>query len=69
MDLPRERYSSPEEAAISSYPPAASARVVRVEPLDDRHVDVIVDTNPSHLMRVHCEMEGGTWYVTGDIVE
>ena len=54
MDVPRERYSSPEEAAISSYPSAASARVVRVEPLDDGHVDVIVDSDPSYLMRVHC---------------
>lgn len=50
---------------MSSFPVAAALRIVRVEPVDDPHVEVIVDTEPSHPMRVHCELDGGGWYVMG----
>jgi hypothetical protein len=62
-------HATPEEAALSSYSAAAQARVVRVERLNDERVDVIVDTDPSHPMRVHTYMERGRWHDGGDIVE
>jgi hypothetical protein len=57
---------TPEQAAVESFPPLAKARVVRVLKVDDRYVQVIVDTEPSHQMRVHCEKSGELWYVTAD---
>jgi hypothetical protein len=62
-------FATPEQAAVASFPPSASARVVRVEVKDATHVDVIVDTEPSHLMRVHCQRRGNNWYEAGEIVE
>jgi hypothetical protein len=62
-------FATPEQAAVASFPPNASARVVRVEPIDEEKVDVIVDTEPSHPMRVHCERHGDSWYEAGEIVE
>ena len=62
-------YARPEDAALASYPPKACARVIRVEAIDEAQVDVIVDTEPSHLMRVYCRRRGGLWYDDGDIVE
>jgi hypothetical protein len=59
-------FSSPEEAALAGWPAAAHARVLRVERLSASRVDVIVDTEPSHRMRVYCVKEGGLWYVDGD---
>lgn len=63
------RYETPEEAALSSYSPEAHARVVRVERLNSDRVDVIIDTEPSHPMRVLCYRENGSWHDGGDIVE
>ena len=48
---------------------AIAARVLRVERLSDDRVDVIVDTEPSHPMRVHCRLVEGSWQDFGDIVE
>lgn len=62
-------YSSPEEAALSSYSPAAEARVLRIDAIDARHVDVIIDVASSHQMRCHCELTTDGWVETGDIVE
>lgn len=64
-----EGHARPEDAALASYPPTAHARVIRVEPIGEAQVDVIVDTWPSHPMRVHCRRRGSLWYETGDIVE
>lgn len=62
-------FASPGEAALASYSPAAKAHVVRVESIDDSSVDVIVDTEPSHPMRVHCALTERGWVEMGDIVE
>jgi hypothetical protein len=64
-----EGHARPEDAALASYPPKAHARVISVEPIDEAQVDVIVDTWPSHPMRVHCHRRGSLWYETGDIVK
>jgi hypothetical protein len=37
--------------------------------LSGDRIDVIVDTRPSHPMRVHCVREGTGWVTVGDIVE
>jgi hypothetical protein len=62
-------FASAEEAALSSYSPAAEAHVIRVEVLDSHHVDVIIDFVPSHPMRCHCELTPDGWVDGGDIVE
>jgi hypothetical protein len=59
-------FPSPEEAALAGWPGAAHARVLRVERLSASRVDVIVDTEPSHRMRVYCVKKGGLWFVNGD---
>jgi hypothetical protein len=64
-----EGFSTPEAAALASYSASAQARVVRVERMTDDRVDVIVDTEPSHPMRVHCRLVEGSWHDFGDIVE
>ena len=60
-------FSSPEQAALAGWPATAHARVLRVERLSASRVDVIVDTEPSHRMRVYCVKENGLWFVHGDI--
>jgi len=62
-------YLSPEEAALAGWEPGAKARVLRTEGVSPTEVDVIVDTEPTHPMRVHCRLEGGLWRFWGDIVE
>ena len=62
-------FPTPEAAALASYPAAARAHVVGVERLSDDRVDVIIDTEPSHPMRVHCRLVDGSWHEFGDIVE
>jgi hypothetical protein len=62
-------HDSPEAAALASYPASAGAHVVRIELIDDSHVEVIIDMKPSHPMRVHCTHREGHWYDDGDIVE
>jgi hypothetical protein len=62
-------YDSPEEAALTGWEPGAGARILRSEVISDDRVDVIVDTEPSHPMRVHCQREGGLWRYVGDMVE
>jgi hypothetical protein len=65
----RDGFPTPEAAALASYSAAAQARVARVERLSDDRVDVIIDTEPSHPMRVHCRLVDGAWHDFGDIVE
>ena len=65
----KDGHARPEDAALASYPPNAHARVIRVEAINQARADVIVDTRPSHPMRVFCLRRGGLWYETGDIVE
>jgi len=62
-------FPTPEEAALDSYSPAARARVLRVERLNDSFVHVIIDTEPSHTMRVYCKRFDGYWYDMGDAAE
>lgn len=62
-------FSSPEEAALAGWPAAANARVLRVERLSDSRVDVIVDTEPSYPMRVHCVKLRGLWFYEWDTSE
>jgi len=62
-------FDTPEEAALASYSPAAQAHVLRLEPIDETHVDVILDTVPSHTMRSHCWLTATGWVEMGDIVE
>ena len=62
-------FPTPEVAALASYSAAAHARVVGVERLGDDRVDVIIDTEPPHPMRVHCRLIDGSWHDCGDIVE
>jgi hypothetical protein len=64
-----EGYPSPEAAALASYSEAARPRVIRVERFGNDRVDVIIDTEPSHPMRVHCRLVDGSWHEFGDIVE
>ena len=68
-NMPIPTFVSAEEAALSSYAASAQAHVVRVEVIDDTHTDVIVDFEPSHPMRCHCELTAGGWVEAGDIVE
>lgn len=51
---------------MATFPPPASARVMRVEEFEENWVDVIVDTKHSHPMRVHCERLGETWFVSSE---
>jgi hypothetical protein len=60
-------FDSPEQAAIASFPGAAHARVVDVQRVDDASVHVIVDTDPSHPMRVFCERREHQWFAVGDV--
>jgi hypothetical protein len=62
-------FPTPEEAALAGYSPVARARVLRVERLNDSFVHVIIDTEPSHTMRVYCERFDGYWYDMGDAAE
>jgi hypothetical protein len=62
-------FGTPEAAALSGYSASSGAYVVRKEVISDNRVDVIVDTDPSHTMRVHCDREGDLWFEAGDIVE
>ena len=63
-------YATPEEAAVASFPEAAGAHVIRLEYSYNPSIAyVIVDTEPSHLMRVNCLRRGDLWYEVGDIVE
>lgn len=59
-------FSTPEDAAVASFPDAAKARAVRVEFVSDDRAVVTVDTEPSHPMQVFCERSTGTWVATGD---
>lgn len=62
-------HAPPEEAALSSYSPAAGAQVVRTEVIDSDHVDVIINFASSHPMRCHCERTIEGWIEADDIVE
>jgi hypothetical protein len=64
-------FETPEEAALSGWHNVASAQahVVRVEVLDEDHVDVIVDTVPSHPMRNHTFRAEGRWHDGAEGVE
>ena len=67
--MPTPTFKSHEEAALSSYSPAAEARVIRVEVIDSNHVDVIIDFVSSHPMCSHSELTPDRWIDGGDIVE
>lgn len=60
-------FDSPEAAALSGWPPKAQARVVKVWMICETEAFVIVDTEPSHPMRVHCERVDGRWIWMSDI--
>ncbi|MCA1696404.1 MAG: hypothetical protein LC749_17735 [Actinobacteria bacterium] len=61
-----EGYRTPEEAALSGWPSAARARVLRVSVRKDR-ATVLVDTVPSHPMRILCERRSdGLWEWVSD---
>jgi hypothetical protein len=62
-------FDTPEQAALASFSAGAGAFVVRTEIIDVDHVDVIVDTAPSHPMRCHSFRADGRWYDGGDITE
>jgi NADH dehydrogenase len=63
-------FPTPEEAAIASFPESAGAYVIRLEYSYNPSIAyVIVDTEPSHTMRVSCLHRGDLWYEIGDIVE
>ncbi len=68
MNEPRV-FDTPEDAALASYSPAAEAFVLRVEPIDEQRVDVIVDMVPSHPMRSGCRLTGAGWIEEWDIVD
>jgi len=60
-------FDTPEEAALSGWTPVSKARVVEVWVESDDSVFVLVDTEPSHPMRVHCERRGGRWFWASDV--
>jgi hypothetical protein len=62
-------YDTPEEAALSGWQPVAQPRVVTVRVENETSVFVVVDTEPSHPMRVHCERINGRWFWTSDVTE
>jgi hypothetical protein len=62
-------FDAAEQAALSSSSATANARVLRTEVIDTDHVDVIVDTEPSHPMRCHSFRSNGRWHDGGDITE
>jgi hypothetical protein len=62
-----EGFYSPEEAALSGWEPVSKARVVEARVESSDSVYVVVDTEPSHPMRVHCERINGRWLWTSDV--
>ena len=62
-------FPTPAEAAFHSYSPVARARVLRVKRLNDSFVHVIIDTEPSHTVRLYCKRFGGYWYDMGHAEE
>jgi hypothetical protein len=60
-------FDTPEEAALSGWSPVSKPRVVKRLRGSEVSVWIVVDTEPSHPMRVHCERIGGRWFWTGDI--
>lgn len=58
-------FQSPEEAALGSWPPGAKARVLEGSQHRDDAV-VLIDTEPSHPVRVYGEPEGGLWTAVSD---
>jgi hypothetical protein len=66
---PQDEWSAAEREALAGWPLAANARVVRSEVISPDLVDVIVDTDPGHEMRVRMRRVEGRWTNEGDIVE
>jgi hypothetical protein len=60
-------FSSPEAAALSGYNGSEGAHVLRIDVINENRVDVIMDTEPSHPMTIHCDREGDLWYEAGEI--
>jgi hypothetical protein len=68
-----DAYPTPEEAALAGWSGSSAARIVRIEQCTDPtfpgRIWVFVDTEPSHLMRVNCELIEGKWFAVGDMSE
>jgi hypothetical protein len=60
-------FDSPEAAALSGWPAAAQARVLRTRFLTERRAEVLVDTVPSHPLAVFCERSDRGWIWTSDV--
>jgi hypothetical protein len=60
-------FGSPEEAALSGWAPVSRARVIEVRAESPDSVCVVVDTEPSHPMSVHCERINGRWLWSSDV--
>lgn len=59
-----EGFDSPEEAVLSGWGPVSRARAVEVRVERSDSVYVVVDAEPSHPLRVHCERINGRWLWT-----
>lgn len=59
-------FATPERAALSSYPPAANARVVRVKRRGDKRAVVEVETDPEYRYVINVVREGELWYEEDD---
>jgi len=60
-------FDTPEEAALSGWTSVSKPRVIKRLRGSDVSVWIIVDTEPSHPMRVHCERVDGRWFWTEDV--
>ena len=67
-------YSTPEEAALAGWPQVAEPFVVETSPdgppgggppYEEKWVQVLIDTVPSHPYYVTCFLRDGLWYAAG----
>jgi hypothetical protein len=55
-------HDTPEACALAGWTPEWQARVIEVDRPSPDVARVLVDTVPSHPMRVTCERRDGLWY-------
>ncbi len=59
-------FASPEEASLATYPPAANARVIRVDRKGHSHAVVVIETDPPYRYFIHVSRVGDLWYEEDD---
>jgi hypothetical protein len=59
-------FDTPEEAALKGWSSVSKPRVITRLQASEVSVWIIVDTEPSHPMRVRCARVDGRWFWTED---